>query len=172
MRALKRGRAFTGFFGVSEGRGYSAVISEEDPSSPPSQSPQYPSRKRKMAAYWDAWVSIRQWSVPYLELNAGQSTYPTQIYSFFLSVDQYLYFSFHPCSVSCDHVGMHHQRCTPCFQSKQSRYVGFHSVLSFPVRSHTLNPTRLPRIRPIPDCIPLRHQKLPLVVPPRTWPRL
>ncbi|KAH0834213.1 iron reductase [Lanmaoa asiatica] len=75
VHALRRGRALTGFFGVSEGsgkRGYSAVTSEEKPPSSPSQSSRCPSRSRKMAAYWDAWVSVRQWSVPYLELNAGQ----------------------------------------------------------------------------------------------------
>lgn len=32
-------------------------------------------------------------------------------------------FSLRSRSISCDHVGMHHQRCTPQFQPKQRRYV-------------------------------------------------
>ncbi|KAF8549686.1 iron reductase [Imleria badia] len=70
VHALRQGRAFPGFFGVSGGsgkRGYSAVISEEKPIPGPSLT-----RGRKIATYWDSLVSLRQWSVPYLELNAGQ----------------------------------------------------------------------------------------------------
>lgn len=72
VHALRQGRAFLGFFGVSGGsgkRGYSAVISEEKPTPDPS-----PSTGRKIATYWDSLASVRQWSVPYLDLNAGQGT--------------------------------------------------------------------------------------------------
>lgn len=84
VHAFKHGRALTGFFGVSEGHGrrYSAVISEEKTSPSPSQPPQYPSRSRKTATYRDVCASIPRWSVPYLELNAGQSTYPTHTHPF------------------------------------------------------------------------------------------
>lgn len=77
VHALAQGRALAGLFGVSEGSGkiwYSAVISEEKTS--PSPSPSL-SGRRKIAIYWDSLVSIRQWSVPYLEFNAGQGTYST-----------------------------------------------------------------------------------------------
>lgn len=70
VHAFRQGRALTGFFGLSEGnKGYSAVISEEKTSRSPS-----PTRDRKIAKYWESLVSVRQWTVPYLELNAGQST--------------------------------------------------------------------------------------------------
>ncbi|KAG6377929.1 hypothetical protein JVT61DRAFT_14718 [Boletus reticuloceps] len=70
VHALRQGRALTGFFGISGGsgrRGYSAVMSEEKKPPAPSLS-----RGRKRAAYWDSLVSVRQWTVPYLNLNAGQ----------------------------------------------------------------------------------------------------
>ncbi|KAG8215360.1 iron reductase [Butyriboletus roseoflavus] len=72
VHALKHGRALVGFFGISGAYGrreYSAVISEEKTSPSPSQRP---SVGRKTAAYWNAWASICQWSVLYLDLNAGQ----------------------------------------------------------------------------------------------------
>jgi ferric-chelate reductase len=120
LHALTQGRALAGFFGLSEGSGkiwYSAVISEEK--TPPSPSL---SGRRKIAIYWDSLVSVRQWSVPYLELNAGQGTYSTRIRLPAWLTDL-MYFSLHSRSISCDHVGMHHQRCTPRFQPKPSRYV-------------------------------------------------
>lgn len=73
MRALRQGRALTGFFGVSRysGRqGYSAVISEGKTPILSSLS-----RRRRIATYWDSILSVRQWSVRPLKINAGQSTY-------------------------------------------------------------------------------------------------
>ncbi|KAF8126327.1 iron reductase [Boletus edulis] len=67
VHALRQGRALTGFFGISGGsgrRGYSAVMSEEK--KPPAPSP---STGRKRAAYWDSLLSVRQWTVPYLNFE-------------------------------------------------------------------------------------------------------
>lgn len=72
VHALRQGRALEGFFGVSgdSGKaGYSAVVSEEKTPAPSR------SRGHKIATYWDSVISVRQWSVPYVELNTGQSAY-------------------------------------------------------------------------------------------------
>ena len=69
--AFRRGRALIGLFGLSGGSGrssYSAVVSEEKTATLPSLS-----RRPIIVTYWDFLRSVRQWSVRYLNLNAGQS---------------------------------------------------------------------------------------------------
>ncbi|KIJ64231.1 hypothetical protein HYDPIDRAFT_112190 [Hydnomerulius pinastri MD-312] len=66
IRSLKNGRSLKGLFGVSEDlqrRGYMPM--GNDDKLPPRQS-------AGVSRLWYSVVSIRQWSLPYVELNAGQ----------------------------------------------------------------------------------------------------
>ncbi|KAF9241279.1 iron reductase [Melanogaster broomeanus] len=66
VRSLRNGRSLKGFFGVSEDlhrRGYTTMTDDEKLSPP---------RISKASKFWYSAISVRQWTLPYVELNAGQ----------------------------------------------------------------------------------------------------
>ncbi|KAF9219855.1 iron reductase, partial [Gyrodon lividus] len=66
VRSLKNGRSLKGFFGVSEDlqkRGYTTTTNDEKLPLPPSYN---------ASKFFYSFSSIRQWSLPYVALNAGQ----------------------------------------------------------------------------------------------------
>jgi hypothetical protein len=107
LNSIRRGRAFKGFFGVSETFGrknYSPMVSEE----------KMPERSsRRLSALLQSIASIRLFSLPGLELNMGQSALnhfhnSAQVLTSFSNLS-------HRRSGLLGHCScVHHPECPPC----------------------------------------------------------
>lgn len=114
LSSIKRGRAFKGFFGVSEvvGRNFYVPISSGEKT--PDRS------NRLVSGLLGSIESTTLWSLPGLELNVGQSKSPCNTFSHFHLIQSF--HSIRHTSLSCGRLGMHCCKCTPDGQPQSRRY--------------------------------------------------
>ena len=123
LNSIRRGRAFKGFFGISE------VIGRKSYELMPSGEMTPDRSNRVISSLLGSIGSITRWSLPGLGLNAGQSKSLCNTFSHFHLI-RYFH-SLRHTNLSCGRFGMHCRKCTPDGQPQSRRYVAVFAYHQF-----------------------------------------